>query len=232
MPSTSSSFFSSPFFPLNSIFTGRRRARGSAPDEVALIRAAAWAWYQQGSGSQGINKPPTREYDITRTRRVYQPSRYRIEAIRRMAMAKEEHQHQHQHQHAVVVPDPEITMSNSGPQLLAPSDPVHAANSLLDSYRVQTTASDTTSDYFQSSFVVDVGGHHHRQRNNCSLPSSSSLSSPESITSSNNNSMSIKREEKRSIGLWLWRRRAVICGRSEDVVVDNSTVFRRSAHGL
>ncbi|KAI8536511.1 hypothetical protein RHMOL_Rhmol10G0262900 [Rhododendron molle] len=49
-------------------------------DELAVTRAAAWAWYQRGSGSE---PKPTSEFGITRTRhRVPNPTRYKLEAER------------------------------------------------------------------------------------------------------------------------------------------------------
>ncbi|XP_027337808.1 uncharacterized protein LOC113851505 [Abrus precatorius] len=52
-------------------------------DELAIVKAAAWAWYQHGSGYEGKGKS---EVDVTRTQRVSRPSRYKLEAMR---MAKE-----------------------------------------------------------------------------------------------------------------------------------------------
>ncbi|XP_061374638.1 uncharacterized protein LOC133316863 [Gastrolobium bilobum] len=52
-------------------------------DELAVVKAAAWAWYQHGSGSEG---KATSEFDVTRTHRANRPSRYKLEAMR---MAKE-----------------------------------------------------------------------------------------------------------------------------------------------
>ncbi|PON89090.1 hypothetical protein TorRG33x02_151650 [Trema orientale] len=56
----------------------KKKTRGSTGDESAVVKAAAWAWYQHGSGSDGN---ATREYDITtRTRQAPRPSRYKLEA--------------------------------------------------------------------------------------------------------------------------------------------------------
>ncbi|GAY43702.1 hypothetical protein CUMW_076500 [Citrus unshiu] len=52
----------------------------SSTDELAVVKAAAWAWYQRGSGSEG---KPMGDFDVARTRRVvYKPSRYKLEAMR------------------------------------------------------------------------------------------------------------------------------------------------------
>ncbi|PON36221.1 hypothetical protein PanWU01x14_330220 [Parasponia andersonii] len=56
----------------------KKKTRGSTDDESAVVKAAAWAWYQHGLGSDGN---PTREYDITtRRRQAPRPSRYKLEA--------------------------------------------------------------------------------------------------------------------------------------------------------
>ncbi|OMO99238.1 hypothetical protein COLO4_13422 [Corchorus olitorius] len=61
-------------------------------DELAVVKAAAWAWYQHGSGK------PMREFDVT-TRLEYsdsasastststRPSRYKLEAMRNSIMS-------------------------------------------------------------------------------------------------------------------------------------------------
>ncbi|KAK7301916.1 hypothetical protein RJT34_12793 [Clitoria ternatea] len=70
-------------FSLNSLI--ERKKPQQSRDELAIVKAAAWAWYQHGSGSEGkANK--SSEFDVTRTQRVARPSRYKLEAMR---MAKE-----------------------------------------------------------------------------------------------------------------------------------------------
>ncbi|XP_020237610.1 uncharacterized protein LOC109816600 [Cajanus cajan] len=68
-------------FSLN--FLLERKRPQETTDELAIVKAAARAWYQHGSGSEGKAKS---EYDVTRTQRVARPSRYKLEAMR---MAKE-----------------------------------------------------------------------------------------------------------------------------------------------
>lgn len=48
-------------------------------DELAIIKAAAWARYHHGSASEGR---PKREFDLSRSRRPPKPSRYKLEAMR------------------------------------------------------------------------------------------------------------------------------------------------------
>ncbi|KAA8547689.1 hypothetical protein F0562_004118 [Nyssa sinensis] len=57
-----------------------RRKPSKTIDELAIVKAAAWSWYQRGSGSEGRLM---REYDVTRTCRAHAPSRYKLEAMRK-----------------------------------------------------------------------------------------------------------------------------------------------------
>ncbi|TKY47388.1 hypothetical protein E2542_SST29448 [Spatholobus suberectus] len=76
-----SGLMSPKFFSLNSLI--ERKKPQDNTDELAIVKAAAWAWYQHGSGSEGKAKT---EFDVTRAQRVPRPSRYKLEAMR---MAKE-----------------------------------------------------------------------------------------------------------------------------------------------
>ncbi|CAK7338987.1 unnamed protein product [Dovyalis caffra] len=63
-----------------SIFMEKKKPQGggSGADDLTLVKAAAWAWYQHGSGSEGKTMC---ESDVTRTRRAPGPSRYKLEAM-------------------------------------------------------------------------------------------------------------------------------------------------------
>ncbi|CAI9780882.1 unnamed protein product [Fraxinus pennsylvanica] len=50
-------------------------------DELSLVKAAAWAWFQHGSGSDG---KPMCEFDLTRFTNVPKPSRYKLQAIKQV----------------------------------------------------------------------------------------------------------------------------------------------------
>lgn len=78
----------------------------AAHDELAAVKAAAWAWYQHGSGSES---KPMREFGLTRPISVPKPSRYRLEATNR---------------------SPSISIEDN---LQTPSP---NSNSLLDSYEI------------------------------------------------------------------------------------------------
>lgn len=85
-----------PFFSLLGFLKEKRKSKESI-DELAIVKAAAWAWYEHGSGSEG---KPMSEYDITRrvdhnnmiicdphtitisSSNSSRPSRYKLEAMR------------------------------------------------------------------------------------------------------------------------------------------------------
>lgn len=62
------------------------RSREAEKDESAVVKAAAWAWYEHGSrGGSQSGKPilPTREYDVAcrMSHRAATASRYKLEAM-------------------------------------------------------------------------------------------------------------------------------------------------------
>ncbi|KAF9683866.1 hypothetical protein SADUNF_Sadunf04G0058500 [Salix dunnii] len=95
--------------PFNIFMEKKKPKGGGSTDDLALVKAAAWAWYHHGSGSEG---KPIYEFDVTRTRQAPGPSRYRVEAVRIM--------------------EEEAMGSRSE----TPS-PVRTDNSLLDEYEVE-----------------------------------------------------------------------------------------------
>lgn len=108
-------------------------------DELAIIKAAAWAWYQHGSGCEERSK---REFDLTRLRRSPKPSRYRLEAMREA--------------------NPRITSSGSHP-FESPGlvlSPYHTDMTLFDSYEIMSISSelgrefDSTSSSSYGNFVT------------------------------------------------------------------------------
>ncbi|KAI4307666.1 hypothetical protein L6164_030831 [Bauhinia variegata] len=60
-----------------------RKKPRNVTDELAIVKAAAWAWFEHGSGSEGN---AANEFDTRRTVPAPRPSRYKLEAMR---MAKE-----------------------------------------------------------------------------------------------------------------------------------------------
>ncbi|CAL0334817.1 unnamed protein product [Lupinus luteus] len=75
------------FFIINS-HTERKKLEDTNTDELALVKAAAWAWYQHGSGSEA--KAMMSEIHVRRTQRETGPSRYKLEAMGMAKKAKEE----------------------------------------------------------------------------------------------------------------------------------------------
>ncbi|KAK4797957.1 hypothetical protein SAY86_030283 [Trapa natans] len=192
------------------MFKGRsRKTRRSRTEDLSLVRAAAWAWFQRGSGSES---KPVSEYGVSRTRMAYSgPSRYRIEAL----LTKQERD-----ERTAVSRD--ASRNSESHRLnfnLAPS-PARTDISLLDEVRTIASQPDHYEDYYSDSIASNnasesdysgstVGGDGesgHRR-----MPYRSLSSSPHSTRK-------FEEENNGSIGFWWWRRRAVICGRREDTV--------------
>ncbi|XP_043696019.1 uncharacterized protein LOC122646512 [Telopea speciosissima] len=97
-----------------------RRKPNTSIEELDFVKATAWTWYQQGSGS--LEGKPVREFNLMRTWRAPGPSRYKLEGAR---MADEH--------------TPEGSSSSSSLSSRSPSislSPSHINNSLLDPYEV------------------------------------------------------------------------------------------------
>ncbi|KAL1215236.1 hypothetical protein V5N11_017002 [Cardamine amara subsp. amara] len=56
---------------------------GEEDHDLAVVKAAAWAWYQRKEG-----KPIMREFDLTRASRTPRPTRYKIEATKNMILSE------------------------------------------------------------------------------------------------------------------------------------------------
>jgi hypothetical protein len=126
--------------PFNIFMEKKKPKGGDSTGDLTLVKAAAWAWYQHGSGSEG--KPMCESY-VTSTRQAPRPSRYKLEDMR--LRVKED------------------TMDGSG----APS-PIGADNSLLDNYEVESISKHL--DYLMESSskrsygveIFDRDDHLHR----------------------------------------------------------------------
>ncbi|KAK1277622.1 hypothetical protein QJS04_geneDACA018799 [Acorus gramineus] len=94
-----------------------KKLRSSTTDELALVKAAAWAWYMRGAGAED---DPSREFDLARERRPPQPTRFKLEAERASA--------------ATTTTSPSLASSSTGS---LPPSPAHTDNSLLDAYEVE-----------------------------------------------------------------------------------------------
>ncbi|XP_058766781.1 uncharacterized protein LOC131640400 [Vicia villosa] len=58
-------------------------------DDLAIVKAAAWAWYQHGSGSCHEGEAISSEFFVRRNRREPRPSRYKLEIEAKRSMEKE-----------------------------------------------------------------------------------------------------------------------------------------------
>ncbi|KAF3445182.1 hypothetical protein FNV43_RR14876 [Rhamnella rubrinervis] len=68
-----------PFFTSFMEKTSKPRSGTGTTRESDVVKAAAWAWYQHGSGSEAKSML---ECDVKRSHHVSTPSRYKLEAIR------------------------------------------------------------------------------------------------------------------------------------------------------
>nr|GMC57321.1 Pentatricopeptide repeat-containing protein [Ipomoea batatas] len=96
--------------------TRKASRRRASADDAAMVKAAAWAWYQHGSGSE---RPLGELLRLERTEKVQKPSRYKLEAIREVEEGKRKPTH---HQRS----------SSTIPMSSSPS-----ISSLLDKYEIQ-----------------------------------------------------------------------------------------------
>ncbi|CAK9327700.1 unnamed protein product [Citrullus colocynthis] len=110
-------------FSLNP-FPDRKKPTPTEPaaedDELAAVKAAAWAWYQHGSGSES---KPIREFGLTRPIPVPKPSRYRLEATRSSSLLIQDNT-QSPNPHNSLLDSYEIaSISKRLSDLLDPTDP-------------------------------------------------------------------------------------------------------------
>ncbi|KAL4196830.1 hypothetical protein AMTRI_Chr04g248220 [Amborella trichopoda] len=101
---------------------GKSKKGESMEKEVTLVKAAAWAWYQHGSGAEGR---PAREFDVNRAQRTPSSSRFRQEVIKSASLPSSSIQYEGA---APDQKDKEATTTLS---------PETTENSLLDSYEIE-----------------------------------------------------------------------------------------------
>ncbi|KAI6691444.1 hypothetical protein NL676_028272 [Syzygium grande] len=179
----------------------KSRRRGSV-DELALAKAAAWAWYERGSGSAG---KPMREHDVMRTQRAPRPSRYKEEAMKLAQLAKVRDEKEREKEK-----EKEKEKENS---LMDPYE-VHMISRQLDRF-IESRRIYNNNNY-PGSAEVRLRHDHWKYE----------ASSPESERS--RGSKTRKKKKKKSLGFW--QKHGVMCGTREDVV--EASVFRvaRSSH--
>lgn len=170
----------------------KRKARGSS-DESAAVKAAAWAWYQHGSGSNGN---PTREYDVTiRTPHTAGPSRYKLEAALKISKERGLREHNHCQESKTV-----------------------DSLSLLDAYEIRTISRHLDSLIGCSS--ADLKDNNNIREKEVFSDDDSSTSGS-STTSSSIGMMRKKKMNMKKLmrGFWL-RHAAAVCSTREDDVVN------------
>ncbi|KAE9596131.1 hypothetical protein Lal_00030909 [Lupinus albus] len=71
------------------LFMKERKKLKHGNDELAVVKAAAWAWYQHGSGSES-KAVSVFDASTSRNHHAPRPSRYKLEALLRMEKEEEE----------------------------------------------------------------------------------------------------------------------------------------------
>ncbi|XP_019185457.1 PREDICTED: uncharacterized protein LOC109180383 [Ipomoea nil] len=194
--------------PLNLSDRRKGRRRASADDAAALVKAAAWAWYEHGSGSER----PLREmdYQLERTEKIIQrPSRYKLEAIREVEEGKRMANH-HQRSSSTI---PMILSSS-------PTPPTHTyISTLLDKYEIQRISLqlDRYIENSHGDYCYGVLGNATDRRRVASVS--------ESGTSSERKT---KKPPPPSSFKGFWLRHAAVCGSSSTDVVETGSVGRSS----
>ncbi|TQD94430.1 hypothetical protein C1H46_019981 [Malus baccata] len=184
----------------------RREPRGSFNDidELAVVKAAAWAWFERGSCSDSKSTVP--EFDLRRTCHApYKPSRYKLEAMENIANISSK-----EGTEFVKLESPSVTTSS---------------NSLLDTYEIESISRKLDQliefsgdrDKVHKGFLVgDVLVKlqvHEDVRQQESLP----------LMDGNAN----RRKKKKNVRGGFWHRHAAICGNSEDVLNTQAFVVSR-----
>lgn len=180
----------------------RRRASGGSIDELALVKAAAWAWYQHGSGSEGR---AMREYDLAMPKKAPKPSRYKIEAMKEPEKA----------------PTYQLSPPTSGPlSPLSTASSKQSEISLLDDYEIDRISKELDR-YIESSraeyLKSFLGSDYHANNKVASLSESGTTEGTG------------KRKTKNSRGFWM--KYGAVCGSRKDDVVDGRSLRIASIHG-
>ena len=189
----------------------RRKSRAASLDPSAVVKAAAWAWYQRGSGSEGKS---ISEFDARRGRHAPIPSRYKLEAMKMaeegpekkleaMRMAEEGPEKKLEAM-KMAEEGPEkkleaMRMAEEGPEkelssstASSPTSPSNLShNSLFDTYEIDRISQ-------QLDYLIER--------------------SSKGIIAGNNNNESRKKKKKKVIIKGFWGRHAIVCGTRDDVL--------------
>lgn len=185
-----------PFSPIN-FLTERRKTKPKTTqdDELAVIKAAAWAWYERGSGSEG---KPIREFDFTNSRKIPVPSRYKIEAMKNPTT------------------DENSSLKTSRTSISMSSCPSFSSSTLMDKYDIESISKDLdhyieSCDHDGSARVGHVSSAHHRR-----VVAVSKIEKGEVVSSK-------VKSKKLSKGGFLLRH-AAVCGSLNDVVASRNNI--------
>ncbi|CAI9110257.1 OLC1v1010251C1 [Oldenlandia corymbosa var. corymbosa] len=181
-------------------------AKGSTAteDDLAMVKAAAWAWYERGSGSETRT---IRESDhlsaIPRSRRRDpKPTRYKLEAMRNSSSAQEKKQ-------VLLTPPPLSPVSSNN------DSEISVSNSLLDDYEIERISK-------QLDLYIESSRAEYLISSNVLRSSKNKVASlSESGTSDKRSKPQPKKKKKKkdsSAGFWPFKYTAVCGSRSEDVV--------------
>ncbi|KVH92130.1 uncharacterized protein LOC112515170 [Cynara cardunculus var. scolymus] len=178
-------------------------------DQHAIMKAAAWAWYERGSW---FEHKSVQESDYRRKRDYTpRPSRYKLEAIQKPQKETRESQSCGDGPSL----DTEHVSASKQPQnqqCYVPVDTEHVDKSLLDKYEIERISKELDC-YLESSSVehrrrsVDGGDHGGRHRRTVAL------------------SEGTKSKSKSKKNKGFWARRRIVCGSSRDDVVETSNLL-------
>ncbi|VVA32865.1 PREDICTED: MTR_3g065210 [Prunus dulcis] len=214
----------------------RRKSRRSCNDKLALVKAAAWAWFQHGSGTDG--KPVMPEFDVRRTCHApYKPSRYKLEAMLISNINKQGMEFEG-------LKSPSVVESISD-------------HSLLDTYEIESISrkldqlieSNGEGKLSKGFLAGDVLGRNKAKPggrgsnsdlecgDKCSLPLK--LQAPNLVEDNRRQGRSESlmdgktngRKNKNKNFTGFWHRHAAICGRSDDVLNTKAFVVSRRRPG-
>lgn len=179
-----------PFSPMYFLMEKRKTRPKSTEDEFAVVKAAAWAWYERGSGSEG---KPIREFDFTNSRRTPIPSRYKIEAMKNTS-----------------IDELYSSLKTSRTSMSISSCPSFNS-SLMDNYEIDSISKDL-DHYIESCDHDDSArvGHGHGSAHHRRVVAVSKIEKGEVVSSK-------VKSKKLSRGGFL-SRHAAICGSLNDVV--------------
>ncbi|CAN8238378.1 unnamed protein product [Cochlearia groenlandica] len=197
------------------VYTGR-----GGDDDLAVVKAAAWAWYQRKEG-----KPIMREFNLTREPRTPRPSRYKIEATKNLILYENK-----------VLAENRVSKSSlwymNNPLCV---DQETQYSHLLDTYETKNMSKRLSFDDSSSRSVFRLNeDNYHHNHNDDDHGMFNNNNDTTSISSRKNDNKVyngfIKRVSKRILwkGMIVMGPGSTVCGRSDDVDLRASKASRRT----